>query len=426
MKSIYIGTGIVGSDISADIAIDAEARARHVYTIGQTGTGKSVLLENMIAQDMRNGAGLCFIDPHGTSAEALITKIPPERKDDLIFLDLSEAAQPVGLNFMTGIVENDRALWANNLVAAFKHIYGDDSWGPRMEYIFVQSVRSLMDSDLTLLALPRLFTDEAFRNIVIRRVRDPFVKYQFWREQFGPWSKKFGPELTSPIDNKVGTFLSSPQIRAIVSQRQNTIDLRQIMDQRKILIVALRKGRIGEMPASLMGAVLVSAIAQTAMSRLDNTTDESALVPFALYCDEFQNYATSGFPLILSEARKFKLMLTLAHQGLSQIPERVMNSVFDNCGTLISFRIGVNDAPLIAKAFNVQSESAFLGLPNFQARLRPLERGNPADAILVHTYPPPEPLHGRTREFIAHSGRRFGRGLAAVSAAIERFLRRIS
>ena len=201
-----------------------------------------------------------------------------------------------------------------------------------------------MDSNLTLLALPRLFVDPVFRVKVVRSVKDTYIKNIFWYKQFPEWQKRFGPELTSPIDNKVGTVLAYPQLRAIISQPHNTIDLKHIMDTKKILLVSLSKGQVGEEPSKLFGALLVSAVAQTAFGRA--AIDEAKRVPFDLVCDEFQNFAASGFPLILSEARKYRLRLTLAHQGLFQTSEEILDAVFANCGTFISLRVGVKDTPV--------------------------------------------------------------------------------
>jgi len=413
---MIIGTTTDGMTLDASVSISETARARHTYIIGATGTGKSVLLENLIGQAMQNGEGLCFLDPHGDTAQNLVNHLPDERKDDLVYLDLSNVNEPVGLNFLTDIPTDMRPLYAQNIVAAFKHIYGDDSWGPRMEYVFLMSVRTLMESNLTLLALPRLFYDEQFRSRIISRITDPYVKEVFWAVQFPAWYKKFGPELTSPIENKIGAVLGSPHLRAIISQKKNTISLRNIMDTGKVLIVSLQKGQIGELAASLFGALLVSFIGQTALSRSD--IPEEDRVPFTLFCDEFQNYATSGFPLIMSEARKYKLSLVLAHQGLSQVDTNVTDSVFANCGTFLSFRIGVNDANTIAKLFQI-SESALLDLQNFHLWYRAIA---PATAKLVRTNQPPFPLHDKAREFILYSQRRFGRHYQGVQKNIAEFL----
>jgi hypothetical protein len=279
---------IIGTDIRNEtIHIDDDARARHIYAIGATGTGKSVLIENLIGQAIQNGQGLCFIDPHGDTARSVIGHLPDRRKGDLIYIDLSNISQSTGLNFMTDIPSNERPLHAQNIVAAFKHVYGDNSWGPRMEYVFLMAVRTLMDANLTLLALPRLFNDPLFRNHAIDKLTDPYIKHTFWGVQFPIWHKKVGPDLTSPIENKIGAVLGSPHLRAILLQRTNTISLREIMDNQGVLIIALQKGQIGELAASLFGALTVSAIGQTALSRAD--IPEKRRVPFPLIADEFQN-----------------------------------------------------------------------------------------------------------------------------------------
>ena len=206
---MLIGTATDGLTLSQPVFIDEVARARHIYVLGMTGTGKSIALENMAAQAIQNGEGICFIDPHGQSAETLVSQIPETRADDLIYIDLANRETVPSLNFMTDIPLTERPRAASNIVEGFKHIYGEDSWGPRMEYIFLCSVRSLMDNQLTLLALPRLFVDPTFREKVVLNTKDNFVRYTFWGQQFPVWQKKFGPELTSPIDNKIGALLAS-------------------------------------------------------------------------------------------------------------------------------------------------------------------------------------------------------------------------
>ena len=403
------------------IALDEVARARHVYVIGQTGTGKTTLLQNCIAQDMQEGRGLCFLDPHGDTARSVIAQLPEQRKSDLIWIDLSDISEPPGLNFMTGIATDMRPLLARNFVAAFKHVFGDESWGPRMDHTFRMSVRTLMDNELTLLAFSRLFIDEEFRERAISRVADPYVARTFWREQFPRWHAKFGADLTSPIENKISAVIESPHLRAIMCQSHNSITLRDAMDQRKIVIVSLQKGQVGEQAASVFGSLLVSFIGQAALSRAD--IPEKDRTPFTLYCDEFQNYATSGFPLIMSEARKYKLSLVLAHQDIGQVENRsVISSIFGNCGTFVSFRIGADDAPKIARQFRIPNEGAFLDLPNFQAWCRPLINGSPGSATVITTLPAPKPLHARSNEFISFSRRRFGRHFEAVDRDITKFL----
>jgi hypothetical protein len=373
----------------------------------------------MIAQMIKAGEGFCFIDPHGQSARTLIGQIPSERKDDLIYLDLADEITAPGLNFLTDIPLQERPLAAANIVASFKHVYAD-SWGPRMEYVFLCAVRSLMDSNLTLLALPRLFVDDVFRARIIRSVKDSYIKNIFWHRQFPAWQKRFGPELTGPIDNKVGTALAYPQIRAIISQSQSTISLKDAMDRRKIFIVSLSKGQVGEEPAHLFGALLVSAIAQAAFAR--TTIEEKDRVPFTLVCDEFQNFAASGFPLILSEARKYRLQLVLAHQGLFQTPQEITNAVFANCGTFITLRVGVDDAPILSRNLQFQNIGTLLDIPNYRAWVRTLEDGNPGTPKPIRTASPRSPLHQNSDAFIVHSRRKHCRRRSDIERDISTFL----
>ncbi|MCP4934983.1 MAG: DUF87 domain-containing protein [bacterium] len=288
------------------VGLSHEVRLRHLYMIGQTGTGKSTLLLNLIMQDLANGRGVALLDPHGDLAEAALQQISSQRGDHLVYFNPSDLERPVGFNLLAQVPPDQRPLVTDGVVSAFKHVW-PDFWGPRLEHIFAHAVRSLMDvPGATLLVLPRLLQDEVYRQTVVERVRDPVVK-AFWQFEFNSYSSRFRNEAIAPILNKIGRVLMTPAIRNIIAQPKSTIDLKFMMDNSRILICNLSKGKLGEGPSHLLGALLVTALAQAAFSRIGEYKK-----PFHLYVDEFQNFTTGGFSLILSEARKYGLSLTLA------------------------------------------------------------------------------------------------------------------
>lgn len=412
-NQLYLGTrGNVA------VGLSPEARARHLYIIGQTGTGKSTLLQNLLAQDLTIGRGCALLDPHGDLAEAAVSYLPTHRGDHLVYFDPSDLSRPIGFNLLNKVPEDERPLVTDGVVAAFKAIW-PDFWGPRLEHIFAHAVRTLMDvPNATLLYLPRLLQDDVFRHDCLVHVKDPVI-LAFWNQEYAAYPAKFREEAIAPVLNKVGRVLMTPAIRNIIAQPKSTIDLRLMMDEGRVLIANLSKGSLGEGPAHLLGALLVTALAQAALSRRNIL--EVDRHPFHLYVDEFQNFTTSGFSLILSEARKYGLTLTLAHQYLEQLPEALRDAVFGNAGSMIAFRTGSEDAAVIARQLDVAAGVQIRDLPNFAAWSSILNEGVPSSAFRLDTFDPPLPSHNRSQRLKAHSACRFGRARIKIEQHIVDF-----
>lgn len=335
----------------ASFGIRNEDRSRHVYVIGKTGMGKSTLLENMAAQDIQNGEGMCFIDPHGSAIDTLLEYIPEHRIKDVVYFAPFDSDFPIAFNVMEDIGIDQRHLVVSGLMSAFKKIWVD-AWSARMEHILNNTILALLEyPGSTLLAVNRMYADKGFREEVVSKVTDPAVK-SFWNEEFAKWDERFMREATAAIQNKIGQFTANPLIRNIVGQEKSSFNIREMMDQKKIFLVNLSKGRIGEQNAGLLGAMIVTKIYLAAMSRADVMKDVMAkLPPFYLFVDEFQNFANDSFSDILAEARKYKLNLTIAHQYIEQMEETVRDAVFGNVGSTIAFRVGPLDADVLEKIF---------------------------------------------------------------------------
>jgi hypothetical protein len=327
-------------------------RSRHIYIIGQTGTGKSGLLELFALSDIFHNQGYAIIDPHGDFAINNLRFIPPSRVNDVIYFNPADTAYPVGFNPMEVIDVNLKNNISSEVIGVLKRMFGE-SWGPRLEYILRYTILALLDTPgTTLLDITRMLTDKKFRKQVVEACTDTVVK-QFWNVEFASWTDKFANEAIAPVLNKVGAFTANPIIRNIIGQPRSTFNIRQIMDEGKILVVNLSKGLIGEDNAAILGSFLVTKIQLAAMSRSDIPRIEDRR-PFYLYVDEFQNFATDSFATILSEARKYALNLTVANQYVSQMQPTVRDAVFGNVGSMISFRISPDDAPLLGKNFAPQ------------------------------------------------------------------------
>lgn len=327
-------------------------RARHVYVIGKTGMGKSTMLENMAIQDICNGNGMAFLDPHGGSAEALLDFVPEDRIKDVVYFAPFDLDHPISFNIMEDVGKDQRHLVADGLMSVFKKIW-EDAWSARMEYILSNTILALLEyPNATLLGVNRMLSDKNYRQKVVANVTDPSVK-SFWVDEFAKYTERFAAEATPAIQNKIGQFTSNPLIRNIIGQPKSSFDLRQIMDEKKILIVNLSKGRVGEQNAKLLGGMLMTKIYLAAMSRANISESElRAAAPFFLYVDEFQSLVNESFSDILSEARKYKLNLTIAHQYIDQMPETVRSAVFGNVGTTITFRVGPFDAEVLETVFS--------------------------------------------------------------------------
>ncbi len=333
--------------------IKADDRRRHIYVVGKTGVGKSTLLENMAIADIEAGRGIAFLDPHGESAEKLLDFVPEERLDDVIYFDPSDMEYPIAFNPMEQVGTEFRHLVASGIMGVFKKIWVD-AWSARMEYILNNTLLALLElPNSTLLGVLRMFAEPPYRKKIVDNLQDPVIK-AFWQNEFARYSQKLETEALAAIQNKVGQFVSNPLIRNILGQSRSTINMRDIMDTGKIFIVNLSKGKMGEDNSALLGAMIISRLQLAAMSRVDIPEDKRR--DFFMYVDEFQNFATDSFASILSEARKYHLSLTLAHQYIGQLVTndgntKVRDAVFGNVGTIITFRVGAADGEFLEKEF---------------------------------------------------------------------------
>lgn len=366
--------------------IKTDDRRRHMYLIGKTGMGKSTVLENMIIDDIRAGRGVAVCDPHGDLAEKIIQFIPPERVNDVVYFNPADMEYPVAFNVVEQVDHSVQHLVASGLIGVFQKLWAD-SWGPRLEYILRNAILAILDfPGSTLLGVVRMLSDKSYRKQVVANIKDPVVK-AFWEKEFAGYADKFASEAVSPIQNKVGQFLSSSLMRNIVGQVKSSIDVREIMDSSKILIMNLSKGRIGEDNSALLGAMMITKIQLAAMSRVD--IPEKERKDFYLYIDEFQNFSTDSFANILSEARKYRLDLILAHQYIEQLSEKVKPAVFGNVGTMIAFRVGSADAEELAKEFlPTFNEEDLVNLPKYEMYLKLMIDGVASSPFSAKGLPP--------------------------------------
>src|SRR3990167_5747237 len=403
--------------------ISDDDRGKHVYVIGKTGMGKSTLLENLAIQDIQNGEGVCFIDPHGGSAETLLSYVPEHRVKDVIYFAPFDQEHPVALNVMEDIGRDKRPLVASGLIGAFKKVWVD-AWSARMEYILSNALLALLEfSGATLLGVNRMFADKDYRNMIVANITDPSVK-AFWVDEYAKYSDKFATEATAAIQNKVGQFAANPLIRNMVGQSKSTFDIRKVMDDRKILIVNLSKGRIGEGNANLVGSMLITKIYLAAMSRADVGPEVVlGLPPFYLYVDEFQSFANESFADILSEARKYKLSLTVAHQYIEQMSEEVRAAVFGNVGTMCAFRVGAYDAEILEKEFAPTfSIEDLVNLGAFQVYLKLMIDGVTSPPFSATTMEPISKLEISFHDDIVEASRRaFARPRSIIEESIRKW-----
>jgi len=403
-------------NIRKRFGIKEKNRQGHMYIIGKTGTGKSTLIENMTISDIKAGKGLALIDPHGDLAEGVLHFIPKRRIEDVVYFNPADIEYPIAFNPLERVHPDYRYLVASGLISVFKKIWFD-FWGPRLEHILRHSLLTLLEHPKSsLLDLPRLLTDKEFRRGVLASVTNQQVR-EFWFLEFEKYSARFRSEAISPILNKIGQFLASIPLRNIVGQRENTFNLRKLMDEGKILMVNLAKGRIGEDNCSLLGAMMVTKIQLAALSRAD--LPEKKRRPFYLYVDEIHNFLTLSFADILPEARKYGLDLILTHQHLEQLDERIRAAVFGNVGTIISFRVGAEDAKHLAREFHpVFDETDLVNLPNYHIYLKLLINGASSRPFSAITLPPPKKRTSHKGEAIELSRKRYARPRKEVEREI--------
>lgn len=369
--------------------IKAKDRQRHMYVVGKTGMGKSTMLENMAAQDIMNGEGVAFIDPHGSAAETLLEYVPEHRIKDVVYFSPFDLDNPISFNIMEDVGIDRRHLVVSGLMSTFKKIWVD-AWSARMEYILTNALLLLIEyPDTTLLSVNRLFNDKAYRLKVVDYCTDPAVK-SFWVDEFANYTERFAAEALPAIQNKIGQFTGNPLIRNIVGQPHSSFDIREMMDNKKILIMNLSKGLIGETNASLLGSMLTTRIYLAAMSRAELPVEQMKQMPnFYFYVDEFQSFANATFANILSEARKYHLNLIIAHQYIAQMEEEVRDAVFGNVGTTVTFRVGPFDAEVLETVFTPQFLAADLvNLGMFQVYLTLMIDGIGSAPFSAITLPP--------------------------------------
>src|ERR1043166_389443 len=385
----------------AEVVFSREDRERHVYIVGKSGSGKSTFLFNLAMGDIYAGEGVAVIDPHGDLALDILDAIPRTRINHVCYLDVTDSEQPVGFNPATRIAPERRALAAAGIVSAFKHLWSD-SWGPRLEHFLFHGIATLISRQhATLIDLPRVYTDDSFRETLLRQVTDPET-IRFWREEFPSYTKSFRSEAVAPILNKAGQFTASPQLRLILGQVAPRLDLAFTMNNRRILIANLAKGAIGDQASNLLGSLLVSHLQFIGMDR--SSLQPHQRVPFFVHVDEFQTFSSDAFASLLSEPRKFATHFALANQYTDQLPHPVRSAVIGNAGSLVVFRVGSRDAELLAPEFRPMDAGA---LPDQEPYTAWLRRGIGRDRIFAEpkVY---EPL-GTAEAIRVQSRQRFGR-----------------
>ena len=420
-KSITIFAETTFRNEMKKFGIKEDDRRRHMYLIGKTGMGKSTVLENMIIEDIWAGRGVAVVDPHGDLAEKIIGYIPTNRINEVIYFNPADMEYPIAFNVVEQVAPHLRHLVASGLIGVFKKLWAD-SWGPRLEYILRNTILAILDyPDSTLLGVTRMLSDKVFRRKVIAKIQDPVVK-AFWVNEFAGYADKFASEAVSPIQNKVGQFLSSSLIRNIVGQVKSSIDMREIMDEGKILIMNLSKGRIGEDNSSLLGSMMITKIQLAAMSRVN--IPENQRKDFYLYIDEFQNFTTDSFANILSEARKYRLDLIMANQYIEQLGDVVKAAVFGNIGTLIVFRVGATDAEELVKEFTPTfTEEDLVSLPKYEMYLKLMIDGIASDPFSARGLAPlpEEEKTGNVEKVIKVTRERYAKGKKVVEDKIMRW-----
>jgi energy-coupling factor transporter ATP-binding protein EcfA2 len=403
--------------------IKAKDRTRHVYIIGKTGMGKSTLLENMAVQDIQNGEGMCFIDPHGKTADLLMEYVPQSRIRDVIYIAPFDTEFPISFNVLESIDPDKRHLVVSGLMSTFKKIWVD-AWSARMEYILTNTLLALLEAPgSTLLGVNRMLSDKAYRNDIVSYIKDPSVK-AFWTKEFASYTERQAAEAVPAIQNKVGQFTANPLIRNMIGQPHSSFDFREAMDKKKIMIINLSKGKIGDENMKLLGGLLVTKIYLAAMSRADVPDRVMKMLPnFYLFVDEFQNFANASFADILSEARKYKLNLTIAHQYVEQMDEFVRPAVFGNVGTMILFRIGANDAEMLENEFTPQFEiEDLVNLGFAQVYLKLMIDGLTSPPFSAMTLSPiAHPSTSYFTDIIAASREQFAKPRAEVEELIVKF-----
>jgi CxxC-x17-CxxC domain-containing protein len=410
------------------IGINANDRCNHVYVVGKTGVGKTQLLLNMAIQDIQQGNGIGFVDPHGEAAEKLLDFIPSQRINDVVYFNPADLDYPIAFNVMEKVTLEHRHLVASGLMSVFKKIW-PDVWSARMEYILNNTILALLEyPGTTLLGINRMLADPDYRKKVVEKITDPVVK-SFWINEFAKYTERYEVEATAAIQNKVGQFISNPLIRNIVGQVKSAINMRKVMDERKIFIANISKGKIGEDNSKLLGALVITKLQLAAMSRVDIPEEERK--NFYLYVDEFQNFATESFINILAEARKYRLCLILANQYLGQLEEmtptgrstKIRDAIFGNVGTIICFRVGAEDAEFLEKEFSPEfTANDLINLGKYNICIKLMIDGIVSRPFSAETLPPfPTPKESNREKIIRVSRERYGTKREVVDDKISRW-----
>ena len=368
-EGIQLGTNDF-QGVTTEVRIKKDDRTRHFYCIGKSGSGKSTLLEYMIKQDIRNGDGVCVIDPHGDLAEAVLPYIPKERANDVIYFNPGDTERPAGLNLLEAAPDK-RDFITGQALEIFIKLFGEEVFSPRLQHYFRNACLTLMDDEEeggTLIEIPRLFIDPEFQKAKVAKVKNPVVR-AFWEKEIANTGDREKQEMIPYLTSKFGQFITDSTVRNVIGQAKSSLDMRKAMDERKIVLVNLAKGVIGEQNMSLMGMILVAKVQMAAMSRFDTPAKDRK--DFYLYVDEFQNFATDSFGSILSEARKYRLNLIVAHQYIKQLKDEIRDAVFGNVGSMMCFKIGADDAEHMAKEYApVYSEQDIVNIPNYKAYIK--------------------------------------------------------
>ncbi len=396
-------------------------RRCHIYLVGKTGTGKSTVFKNMIVQDMEAGRGVGVLDPHGDLIDWLLNFVPDERIDDVVVVDPGDIERPVGLNMLECDDPLQKNLMASGLVTAVKKHF-IESWGPRLEYLLNNAILTLLEvPNTTMLGITRLLLDKNYQKYIVYQIKDPVLK-DFWENEFKQMmgNTSFHIEAIQPIQNKIGRFLANSTIRNVLGQAKSTIRLDEIMNGGKILFISLSKGKIGEDNANLLGSLIISRLNFMAMQRVRIPEEERR--DFFLYADEFQNFASGSFASILSEARKYRLCLNLTHQYTAQLPEEMLDAVFGNVGTIISFALGAPDAKVLAPEFApVFEENDLITLDKYHVYVKLMIDGMTSHPFSGVTLPPPDDPTGNARKVVEFSRQKYGRPVEEIEAKIRRW-----
>ncbi|MFH1565587.1 MAG: DUF87 domain-containing protein [bacterium] len=412
--------------IKFGIRNDNEDRDRHMYLVGKTGTGKSTIFKNMIIQDMQKGFGVGVIDPHGELVDFVLNNVPEDRIEDVVLFDPSDYKHPVGLNMLECSDPTQKNLMASGLLAAFSKQFGY-SWGPRLEYLLNNAILTMLDvPGTTMLGITRLFADKNYQNYIVHKVTDPIIK-EYWNKEFKDMkgNQSLITEALSPIQNKVGRFLSASTMRNILGQRKSTINLQDIMNNKKILLINLSKGKIGEDNAYLLGSLLVSRLFFEVVQRVNMSEEERQ--PFYLYIDEFQNFASDSFADILSEARKYRLVLHLTHQYTAQLSEPIQNAIFGNVGTTVALTLGAQDAAVLAPEFApVFEENDLITLEKYHFYVKLMVDAMTSTPFSGASLPPPsKDIYTNNKEKVIDASRRkYGADYLDVEAKIKEWIER--